>query len=239
MLNLYRAIFLLLILPLLILSCKESQEKVEQKKVTHESTVFEKKLVGSWENTSPAALDFTLFSDGTARSDNMATLLYKQWYVEGNTLYLVAESVGNKTWSVDTTGYFIEQLDEGQMKLKDKNRVLKYKRTTRSQNNTQNEKDQTTTEVKTDKGKLVLGHEARSFQPCGSEKVFWISDKTANLKQLYDELTLGEKPYTPIYAEIEYMDKGNASEGFPAEYESVYEVIKILKTEKVSDSNCK
>lgn len=55
---------------------------------------------------------------------------------------------------------------------------------------------------------------------------------------MYNELTVGEKPYTPIYAEIEFIDKGRAKEGFPADYESVYEVVNILKTREVSDKDC-
>lgn len=198
-------------------------------------------MVGSWKDMSPASLDFTLFSDGTARSDNMATLLYKQWYVEDDTLYLVAKSVGNKTWSIDTTGYYIAQLGENHMKLKDENKVLEYKRNIGSQNATKNSEEQTILkrQTKTAKGRLVLGHEARSFQPCGSDEVFWISDKTTNLKQLYDELTIGADAYTPIYVEMIFMDKGKAKAGFPAEYKSVYEVVEVLRAEEVSDRNCK
>ena len=192
-------------------------------------------MVGSRKDMSPAALDFTLLSDGTARSDNMATLLYKQWYVEDETLYLVAKRVGNKTWSIDTTGYYIAQLGENHMKLKDENKVLEYKRNIGSQNAAKNSEEQT----KTAKGRLVLGHEARSFQPCGSDEVFWISDKTTNLKQLYYELTIGADAYTPIYVEMIFADKGKAKEEFPAEYKSVYEVVELLRAEQVTDSNCK
>lgn len=43
---------------------------------------------------------------------------------------------------------------------------------------------------------------------------------------------------SPIYAEMEFVNKGKASEGFPAEYESVYEIVKIIKTTKLSDNSC-
>lgn len=239
--NLYKTIYLILMLPLLTLSCQKNQEKVDEKTVLNEFAITEGNLVGSWKDSSPAALDFTLFEDGTAKSDNMGTLLYKKWYLEGNTLYLIAKSVGNKNWSMDTTDYNIEHLDANQIKLKDKNRILKYNRIIKTQNTAQNEKDAAISEekVKTLKGKLTFGHEVSSFQPCGSDKMFWISGETTDLKLLYDELTVGEKPYTPIYAEIKFIDKGKLNEGFPADYESVYEVVAILKTEKVSDNICK
>ena len=32
------------------------------------------------------------------------------------------------------------------------------------------------------KGKLTLGHEANSFKPCGSDKVFWIIEKTGEMQ---------------------------------------------------------
>jgi hypothetical protein len=170
----------------------------------------------------------------------MSTLLYKKWYVKNDSLYLVAKSIGNKTSSIDTTVYYIEHLDESRMKLKKKNRLLEYKKIQQKENTFQNEIDETTSKlkVKTLKGRLTFGHEANSFQPCGSDQVFWVSEKTGKLKKLYDELTIGEKPYTPIYAEVEFIDKGKASEGFPSEYQSVYEAVKIFKTTKISDSSC-
>ncbi len=86
---------------------------------------------------------------------------------------------------------------------------------------------------KTLKGKLKWGHEVRSFKPCGSEKEFWVSDKTGKLENSYMELTKGEKSYTPIFAEIQFIDNGTANDGFPADYESVYEVVSIIKTRKI------
>lgn len=36
-------------------------------------------LIGSWIDQSEALLHFILFADGSAKSDNMATLLYQKW----------------------------------------------------------------------------------------------------------------------------------------------------------------
>lgn len=164
----------------------------------------------------------------------------KKWYVKNDSLYLVAKSIGNKTSSIDTTAYEIEHLDVNRMKLKYKNKILDYTKTQQKGNILLNEADETmkNRKVKTLKGRLTLGHEANSFLPCESDQVFWVSDKTGKLKELYNELTAGEKPYTPIYAEIEFIDKGKVSEGFPAEYESVYEAVKIIRLTKISDNSC-
>ena len=78
----------------------------------------------------------------------------------------------------------------------------------------------------------------RSFEPCGSDKSFWISDKSGELEKLYSKLIKNKKPYTPIFVEIEIIDKGKTKEGFPTDYKSVYEVIKILKTRELSDKDC-
>jgi len=224
----------------LLISCESSQENADNKKAELKTSINEKYLIGSWEDTSPVALHFTLSANGTAKSDNMSTLMYEKWYVKNDSLYLVAKSIGNKTSSIDTTAYEIEHLDVNRMKLKYKNKTLDYTKTQQKGNVLLNEADETmkNRKAKTLKGRLTLGHEANSFQPCESDQVFWVYDKTGKLKELYNELTADEKPYTPIYAEIEFIDKGKASEGFPAEYESVYEAVKIIRLTKISDSSC-
>ena len=228
-----------------LISCKSNKKQSDedfkdQKKTEQHSTIDSSYLIGSWEDQSEEALHFTLYADGTAQSDNMATLLYQKWKVKGNQLYLVSRSIGNGISSIDTTMYEIQKLNESQMILKRGDLMLEYKKTNKRNGAMQNGGNATGPEQKskTLSGKLTIGHEVSSFKPCGSDKTFWVSDKTGKLKKSYEELTVGEKPYTPIYAEIEFIDKGKASEGFPAEYESVYEAVKIIRTTKVSDSNC-
>lgn len=185
-------------------------------------------------------MHFSLYADGTAESDNMATLLYQKWNVKDNQLYLEAKSIGNGSSSIDTVIYEIQKLNESQMILKQGEIIFEYKKINKNNETTQNGGAKTLTEQKskTLKGKLTLGHEGRSFEPCGSDKVFWVSDKTGELEKLYIELTEGKKPYTPIFAEIEFIDKGKAKDGFPADYDSVYEVVSVLKTRKISDKDC-
>ena len=243
--NLKNILTLVLVSGLFLISCKSTKKKsdedfTDQKKTEQKSTIDTSYLIGSWEEQSEKALHFTLYADGTAQSDNTATLLYQKWNVKSNQLYLVSKSIGNGISSVDTTMYEIQKLNESQMILKRGDLILEYKKIDKSNRVMQNGDDATVLEQKpkTLRGKLTLGHEVSSFKPCGSDKTFWVSDKTGKLKKSYDKLTVGEKPYTPIYVEIEFIDKGKASEGFPAEYESVYEAVKIFRTTKLSDHSC-
>lgn len=94
----------------------------------HTSNIDSHLLIGSWEDQSESALHFSLFSDGTAQSDNMKTLLYKKWELKNNLLYLVAESIGNRVSSVDTMVYEIQQLDENRLILKQDDLISTYKK---------------------------------------------------------------------------------------------------------------
>ena len=209
--------------------------KIEKSAVTDTSS-----LIGSWEDQSEKALHFTLNADGTAQSDNMATLLYQQWSVKDNQLFLVAKSVGNKQTYTDTIVYSIQKLNDSELIIKRGDLILDYKKVSKNNEANQNEGGTTLLEQqsKTLEGQLTFGHEVRTFKPCGSDKTFWVSDKTGKLKELYSKLTVGKKPYTPIFTEIEVIDKGKAKEGFPAGYESVYEVVHVLTARNISGKDC-
>ena len=117
---------------LLIISCQNANNdankdhtdsKIEKSAVTDTST-----LIGSWEDQSEKALHFTLNGDGTAQSDNMATLLYQQWSVKDNQLFLVAKSVGNKQTHIDTIVYSIQKLNDSELIIKQGDLILEYKK---------------------------------------------------------------------------------------------------------------
>jgi hypothetical protein len=204
----------------------------EPKETASKSTINKNFLIGSWQDQSRAALDFTLFADGTAKSDNMQSLLYQRWRVQESRLYLTVKSVGNGTSSTRTDVYDIQKLTERQMILKRGKLVSTYKKINKKVETPSAEKGRVV------RGELTAGHEANVFKPCGMGKEFWFTDKTGKLATLYSKLTVGKKPYTPIFAEIEIIEKGKATEGFPAEYDGVYEVVRVLNTRKKSDKDC-
>lgn len=76
------------------------------------------------------------------------------------------------------------------------------------------------------KGELIIAHEVRSFVADGDTVCYWVIDKTGELYKQYDELTKGQKNGVPVHAELEVRDMGKSQEGFAAEYDGVYEVVK-------------
>jgi membrane-bound inhibitor of C-type lysozyme len=70
------------------------------------------------------------------------------------------------------------------------------------------------------RGLLVFGHEVRSFQLCGDSKVFWISAPGSLHRWLQTEYRgLANRPYEPLYAEIE----GEFSEHPVSEFSTDYD----------------
>lgn len=230
-------------LGLFVTSCGNLQKNtnINHDKAEQTASIDTSFLIGSWEDQSKNALNFTLYADGTAQSDNMTTLLYQQWYLKDNKLLLVAKSVGNKQSFIDTITYSIQKSNNSELNLKRGDLILNYKKVNKNDESIQSEDNKISLGQKSKilKGQLILGHEARTFKPCGSDKTFWVLDKTGKLKELYTELTKHKKPYTPIFAEIEVIEKGRVKEGFPADYESMYEIIKVLKTRNISNEDCK
>jgi hypothetical protein len=89
-------------------------------------------LMGSWVQPNPIneqeVQGFSLQPDSTAQSINMATLLYKKWWMANGKLVLVAESIGNRQSSMDTTAYEIVPSSADSLVLKSGDYVEKYRR---------------------------------------------------------------------------------------------------------------
>ena len=58
----------------------------------------------------------------------MATLVFKKWWMQENKLFLVSESIGNHTSSIDTLSYEIIQLTPTLLELKNSDYILKYRK---------------------------------------------------------------------------------------------------------------
>ena len=114
-------------------SCREDKnENPGQRNIEKEhldqfsANINEELLLGSWLDTSESALHFSLFQDGTARSDNMATLLYKKWRLEGTNLILTVKSIGNGSSSTGEEVYEIQALTEKKMTLRFRESLLEF-----------------------------------------------------------------------------------------------------------------
>lgn len=68
-------------------------------------------------------------------------------------------------------------------------------------------------------GHVVVGHEVRSFQECGSEEVYWVVDDSKTVERLYEESTFGMQPYQPAFASVYAVAGPKSDDGFAADYD--------------------
>jgi hypothetical protein len=80
-------------------------------------------LIGDWVEPVPGmeheVQGISLHENGTAASINMATLRYQRWRLEGDTLTLTGESIGNRTSSTFDEVYRVRSANEGRLELID------------------------------------------------------------------------------------------------------------------------
>ncbi len=78
-------------------------------------------IAGTWVEPNPidatAVQGVTLNTDGTAASVGMATLLFKNWSLDGNILSLTSESIGNKVTTTITDSLQIVKIDQDSLVL--------------------------------------------------------------------------------------------------------------------------
>ncbi len=90
-------------------------------------TIYEADIIGSWVEPNPInkkeVQGFELISGGKAKSINMATLVYKNWWLKNKQLYLVSESIGNHASSIDTIAYDIIKIDKDSLVIKKQNLI--------------------------------------------------------------------------------------------------------------------
>ena len=89
-------------------------------------------LIGSWVEPNPINANevqgIKINEDGTAKSINMSTLVYKKWWKENDKIALVFESIGNGLTIIDTTKFEIIKLNHNELEIKDNDYTIKYKR---------------------------------------------------------------------------------------------------------------
>ncbi len=190
-------------------------------------------IEGSWVESVPGISNlkqgFTLEANGSASSINMATLKYEKWKKEGNLLLLSGISIGNHQSISFTDTLTVEQLTQDSLILKKGELVLRYSKTNEIPDEEAIPTRTLLPKILSVKGKLIIGHETRSFTSEGDSTDYWIVDKTGELLQKYDGETKGIKNGTPVYVELEVIDMGKSDEGFAADYAGVYHVMKINK----------
>jgi copper homeostasis protein (lipoprotein) len=81
------------------------------------------------------------------------------------------------------------------------------------------------------KGVYSFGPEVRSFKDCENGREFWVTDSSAQLELKYSQLNF-EKPYEPVYIEVEGLKIRSGKDGKGSEYDSTLVVKKLIKITK-------
>ena len=80
------------------------------------------------------------------------------------------------------------------------------------------------------KGLYSFGPEIKSFIDCNGGKEYWVADSAKALELAYHNLGF-EKPYVPVYVEVEYHYM-KSDTLIAANYDSTMVVTKLLKISK-------
>ncbi len=125
---------------LIIISCQNSSQSdphdISDGQALVTSNTDTAKLIelmyGAWLQPNPInekeVQGFQLNKDSSAESINMATLIYRKWWINDQHLYLVRESKGNKQTITDTIVFPVLHVTDHELILKDRERTVNYKK---------------------------------------------------------------------------------------------------------------
>ncbi|MEJ7556842.1 MAG: hypothetical protein WKF66_00945 [Pedobacter sp.] len=101
-----------------------------------------------------------------------------------------------------------------------------------------NEVEENKNESKTLKGLYSFGPEIKSFTDCEEGKEYWVADSAKTLELSYSNFNF-EKPYEPVYIEVECHMIKSDSLMVSADFDSTMVVTKVLKiTKEIPDGPC-
>jgi len=88
------------------------------------------------------------------------------------------------------------------------------------------------------KGLYSYGPEIKSFTNCEEGNEYWVADSAKTLELAYSNLGF-EKPYTPVYIEVECKIVKSDTSKITGDYDSTMVVTKLLKISKqIPDGPC-
>ena len=95
-----------------------------------------------------------------------------------------------------------------------------------------------TVDVKVVRGLYSYGPEMRSFTDCEEGREYWVVDSANTLELAYSNLEF-EKPYYPVYIEVEGRVIKSDSLTSSANFDSTLVVTKLIKlTKEIPDGPC-
>ncbi|MBB5437316.1 hypothetical protein HDC92_000984 [Pedobacter sp. AK017] len=88
------------------------------------------------------------------------------------------------------------------------------------------------------KGLYSYGPEMKSFTDCEEGTEYWVADSAKTLELAYNNFNF-EKPYEPVYIEVECHAIKSDSLSMSADFDSTLVVTKLLKiTKEIPDGPC-
>ncbi|WP_443945014.1 hypothetical protein ACJVDH_19175 [Pedobacter sp. AW1-32] len=98
--------------------------------------------------------------------------------------------------------------------------------------------DETKNQTKLVKGLYSFGPEMKSFTLCEDGREFWVTDSVKKLELSYSNLNF-EKPYEPVYVELEGFFIKSDTTAISADFDSTLVVTKVVKiTKDIPDGPC-
>ena len=89
------------------------------------------------------------------------------------------------------------------------------------------------------KGLCVVGHEVRTFIPCGSKTVYWIQADQASLDAFQVAIErFTDEPFEPFYAEIDGRLSDEQGDGFAADYDGQFFVDRLIHLAPAGELDC-
>lgn len=103
----------------------------------------------------------------------------------------------------------------------------------------QNSEEEKKSNIKLIKGLYSFGPEIKSFTDCEEGREYWVADSSKTLELAYSNFNF-EKPYEPVYIEVECHFIKSDSLIVSADFDSVMVVTKLLKiTKEIPDGPCR
>lgn len=101
-----------------------------------------------------------------------------------------------------------------------------------------NKEDKVANKPITAKGLYSYGPEIKAFTNCEEGNEYWVADSAKTLELAYNNLGF-EKPYTPVYIEVECKLVKSDTSKVTGDYDSTMVVTKLLKISKlIPDGPC-
>lgn len=101
-----------------------------------------------------------------------------------------------------------------------------------------NSSEKKNSDIKLIKGLYSFGPEIKSFTDCEEGSEYWVADSAKALELAYSNLNF-EKPYEPVYIEVEGKIVKSDSLTVTADFDSTLVVTKLIKiTKEIPDGPC-